>query len=120
MNGDELLHILQEVAEMRGRLVSVEEGVANFRKFQYEMREHRDAVREFIATHKESEKNREHIDKRRAHIHFALLSGLITLVAGCAIALFTWILNGHHTVVETTNPRQARTHMPQDAANPPY
>jgi hypothetical protein len=39
------------------------------------------------------------MDKKRARIHFTLLGGLITLVVGCAIALFTWVLDGHHAVV---------------------
>lgn len=104
---------------MKGQIAVALEGVSNFRRFQTEMRDHRSDVRDFISRHEVREEERDRMDKRRARIHFALLGGLITLVVGCAIALFTWVLNGHHTVVDAEHP-QARISAPQDAGNPPY
>src|SRR5579863_1722919 len=52
----------------------------------------------FMTEFETRQEERDVVDRRRARIHFTLLSALITLVVGCAIALFTWVLNGHHTV----------------------
>ena len=68
----------------------------------------------FMTEFETRQDERDKIDRRRARIHFTLLSALITLVVGCAIALFTWILNGKHTVsVVHDNPTTAESRNPQ-------
>lgn len=87
---------------------TVKEGVSNFRSFQQKLST-------FVDTHEARETEREKIDRRRARLHFMLLGGLITIVTGCAIAMFTWVLGGHHTVSDLN---RVSTSQPQDAANP--
>lgn len=60
----------------------VEEGVANFKLFQRDMRE-------FVTEFKTNERNKKETDGRRAKIHYTLL----TLLIGLVIALFTYLLN---------------------------
>jgi hypothetical protein len=90
--GDIVARLEREVALMDNRLKLVESGVANFRDFQ-------GVMRDFVTDHKADEEHKADMDRRRARIHFTLLGGLITLIVGCAIALFTWVLDGHHAVV---------------------
>jgi hypothetical protein len=67
----------------------------------------------FMTEFESRQDERDKIDRRRARIHFALLSALITLVVGCAIALFTWVLNGRHTVsVVHAEPTTAESRTP--------
>ena len=61
---------------------TVEEGVANFKLFQTDMRE-------FVTEFKTNERNKEKTDARRSRIHY----GLLTLLCGLIIAMFTFILN---------------------------
>jgi hypothetical protein len=86
------------------RLVRLEGDVAYLKAFVPRVEVLETTVLKFIEKHEAQEEIREVTDKRRARIHFALLGGLITLIAGCAIALFTWILQGHHVVVKTDAP----------------
>ncbi len=81
------------LADLSRRMTVVEQGVSNFRNFQ-------SRANTFFTNHDAREDEREKVDKRRATIHFALLGGLITIITGCAIALFTWVLQGHHIVTE--------------------
>jgi hypothetical protein len=90
--GDIVARLEREVALMDSRLKLVESGVANFR-------DHQAFMKAFVTEYRVEEKNKINTDKKRARIHFTLLGGLITLVVGCAIALFTWVLDGHHAVV---------------------
>lgn len=70
---------------------AVKAGIANFRAFQLR-------GNTFFDSYEAETKERKRTDTRRSRIHFALLGGLITVIAGCVIALFTWVLNGHHIV----------------------
>lgn len=79
------------IANLQGRMTVVEQGVANFRAFQKD-------ARDFFARHDAREQERDKVDRKRSRIHYALLSGLIALIVGCAVALFTWVLSGHHEV----------------------
>ena len=63
------------------RMERVEEGVANFKSFQTDMRK-------FVTRFETNEENRQKTDSRRARIHYALL----TLLIGIVIAMFTFIL----------------------------
>lgn len=81
----------ERLAALEARMIVVEAGVSNFRNFQSK-------VSKFVDDHEAREDERDRTDKRRARIHFALLGMLLTIVSGCAIALFTWVLDGHHTV----------------------
>src|SRR3954463_5883422 len=105
--GDIVARLEREVALMDNRLKLVESGVANFRDFQCIMRD-------FVTDHKADEAHKADMDRRRAPTHFTLLGGLITLIVGCAIALFTWVLEGHHAVVSN----EARTQTTFDAKIP--
>lgn len=78
-----------------------------------------DRVSTFIDRYETREELREKLDARRSKIHFSLLAGLISLIVGCALALFSWVLAGHHTVVRNeSNVTLPRT--PTEAVNPPY
>jgi hypothetical protein len=81
----------ERLVNLEARMAAVEEGVSNFRRFQTKLST-------FVDTHEAREAERECTDKRRATIHFALLGMLLAIVSGCAIALFTWVIEGHHTV----------------------
>lgn len=95
------------IVDLQGRMTLVEKGVSNFREFQQD-------ARDFFTAHNAREEAKERIDKRRATIHYCLLTGLIALIVGCAVTLFTWVINGHHAVVQTTSTTQTAT----DASNP--
>lgn len=103
------------IENLRGRMSTVELGVSNFRQFQQDMRDSVDEIKEFIVGHEVRDQEKEKVDRRRSKIHFALLTALITLVIGCAVALFSWVLNGHHTVVDSSMPS---AHISQDAGMP--
>lgn len=84
-SGTAATFVTLQIMDLKRRMRKVEEGVSNFRAFQSDNRE-------FMAIFKEREAQREKIDKRRATIHFTLLSALLAMVGGCAVALFTFLL----------------------------
>lgn len=108
MAEDSNVQVAVAISRLEGRMKVMEDEMVGIRAFQHE-------ALNFFSRHDAREEEREKLDKKRAHIHFVLLGGLITLVAGCAIALFTWILNGHHAVTEVS-PAISQT-APRDAAN---
>ena len=82
-----------------------------------------DGMSAFLIEYRTNEKTKEKLDSRRAKIHFALLTGLITFIIGCAIALFTWVLDGQHHIVQNDGNHPVAEVRPaprQDSSNPPY
>lgn len=99
------------LVQLEARVIALEVLVPRFIALE-------DKVGTFIDQHVASEAVKAEIDRRRAHIHFALLGGLITLVTGCAIALFSWVLAGHHVVVENhSTPTVSANAAPSKATN---
>jgi hypothetical protein len=78
-----------DIADLRARMVVVESGVSNFRKFQ-------EGANKFFITFETTETLKAQTDKKRAQIHFWLLSGLIAVVGALATAVFEAIAKGHH------------------------
>ncbi len=71
---------------MEHRMDKVEEGVANFREFQVEMRA-------FTVRADEREEQRVRTERRRARIHFWLLSLVGAIVVSGMAAFFSWMVN---------------------------
>lgn len=85
INPDELWELKLEVAVMKTELELVKEGVANFRSFQV-------TAKDFFSRNDENEKNRRDLDRKRSKIHFALLTGLISLVVTLIILIITQVI----------------------------
>ena len=110
-----------QIGKLEERMNVVEEGVANFRSFQTD-------VREFITRSDERAKQRaqqeqlekeqrDKLDKKRARIHFwwlGLLSGAILLLFG---AFLQWAAN-HHVSSQNHQQQVSEERQPQDARVP--
>lgn len=115
--------IPERLGRLEERMETVEEGVANFKLFQKDMRE-------FTTEFKANERNKEKTDKRRAKVHYFLL----TLLSGLIVALFTYMLmhyDGKHISLNIEDQTQRKElsgdvdkrytadKQPQDAKIPP-
>lgn len=87
----------ERVARLEERMNKVEEGVANFRDFQTD-------VRKFITRSDTREEEREKLDRKRAKVHYwwlALLTGLIVSFFGWWLG---WASNVHHISENSSAP----------------
>lgn len=94
-NGGEPIN--ERVARVETRLLTVEDGVKNFRAFHTE-------VRNFIVREDTRQDDRATQDKSRARIHYWWLALLSALIAGGFAAVLTWALNfedRHHIISDT-------------------
>ena len=98
------------IAELEARMVTVEEGVSNFREFQ-------EKAQSFFVADRVREQERDKVDRRRSKIHFALLGAALTLLTGILLILAQLWAGGHRIV---SNEQHAISEQPgqQDARNP--
>lgn len=83
----------------------LKEGIANFRDFQLENRE-------FMGWLRAEQEHRAKLDKRRAKIHYALL----TLLSGLIIALFSFLLTHYDSHRQTSfGPFSSTAHDAQNS-----
>ena len=82
----------------------VEEGVANFRDFQTD-------VRKFIIRADTRAEEREELDKHRSRIHYWWLALLSAIIVYCFTALLGWVLSfeSRHHVSVSQNPGTTQT-----------
>lgn len=81
--------VISDIADLRARMIQVESGVANFKAFQK-------GADEFFTTFTTTQKVKTELDKKRAKIHYWLLTGLIVVVGAMATAVFEAIAKGFH------------------------
>lgn len=103
----------ERLRELEVKMEQVQEGVANFRNFQVE-------ARNFFSRADERAIAQVEKDKKRARIHFALLSGLISLVIGLFLWAISWTTSfeQRHHVTQDAPPGVSST-QPQDSQIPP-
>lgn len=95
------------------RVQKLENDHSELKKWAEQAEEFQDKMNSFVDVFYAMQKERDHRDSKRAKIHFALLSGLIALIVGCAVALFTWVLSGNHQITEAPHPIAQVAHGPK-------
>jgi hypothetical protein len=98
------------IAELEARMVTVEEGVSNFREFK-------EMAKAYFIEDRITKLEQEKVNKRRAKIHFALLGAALTLLTGILLILAQLWAGGHKIVTNDQHAISEGMHQ-QDARNP--
>jgi hypothetical protein len=116
--------LIAQVAKLEERMDTVEEYIGNSKAFQKTMADFvsrsDERAKHRIEQEAGEKETRDRLDKRRATIHFALLTALLSLIVGLALAAVNWAMNfekRHHVSDKTEI--QSEQHPKTDSGLPP-